>query len=104
MASTHIYSAYDDDLKFLSRRISEMGGLAEQMVAEAVRALVNGDTALAQKVISDDVILDHAEREIGDKAIVTIARRQPMAADLREIMGSIRIAADLERVGDLGKN
>ncbi|MBY3172296.1 MULTISPECIES: phosphate signaling complex protein PhoU [Rhizobium] len=104
MASTHIYSAYDDDLKFLSRRISEMGGLAEQMVAEAVRALVNGDTALAQKVISDDVILDHAEREIGDKAIVTIARRQPMASDLREIMGSIRIAADLERVGDLGKN
>ena len=104
MASTHIYSAYDDDLKFLSRRISEMGGLAEQMVSEAVRALVNGDTALAQKVISDDVILDHAEREIGDKAIVTIARRQPMAADLREIMGSIRIAADLERVGDLGKN
>ena len=104
MASTHIFSAYDDDLKFLSRRISEMGGLAEQMVAEAVRALVNGDTALAQKVISDDVILDHAEREIGDKAIVTIARRQPMASDLREIMGSIRIAADLERVGDLGKN
>jgi phosphate transport system protein len=104
MASTHIFSAYDDDLKFLSRRISEMGGLAEQMVSEAVRALVNGDTALAQKVISDDVILDHAEREIGDKAIVTIARRQPMAADLREIMGSIRIAADLERVGDLGKN
>jgi phosphate transport system protein len=104
MASTHIFSAYDDDLKFLSRRISEMGGLAEQMGADAVRALVNGDTALAQKVISDDVILDHAEREIGDKAIVTIARRQPMAADLREIMGSIRIAADLERVGDLGKN
>ena len=104
MASTHIYSAYDDDLKFLSRRISEMGGLAEQMVGESVRALVNGDTALAQKVISDDVILDHAEREIGDKAIVTIARRQPMASDLREIMGSIRIAADLERVGDLGKN
>ncbi|MBX4929755.1 phosphate signaling complex protein PhoU [Rhizobium binae] len=104
MASTHIYSAYDDDLKFLSRRISEMGGLAEQMVAESVRALVNGDTALAQKVISDDVILDHTEREIGDKAIVTIARRQPMASDLREIMGSIRIAADLERVGDLGKN
>ena len=104
MASTHIFSAYDEDLKFLSRRISEMGGLAEQMVSDAVRALVNGDAALAQKVISDDVILDHAEREINDKAIVTIARRQPMASDLREIMGSIRIAADLERVGDLGKN
>jgi phosphate transport system protein len=104
MASTHIHSAYDEDLKFLTRRISEMGGLAEQMVGEAVRALVNGDVSLAQKVISDDAILDHAEREVGDKAILTIARRQPMATDLREIMGSIRIAADLERVGDLGKN
>ncbi|MBN8950085.1 MULTISPECIES: phosphate signaling complex protein PhoU [unclassified Rhizobium] len=104
MVSTHILSAYDEDLKFLTRRIAEMGGLAEQMVSDSVRALVNSDTALAQKVISDDVILDHAEREVGDKAIVTIARRQPMAADLREIMGSIRIASDLERVGDLGKN
>jgi phosphate transport system protein len=104
MVSTHILSAYDEDLKFLTRRIAEMGGLAEQMVSDSVRALVNSDTGLAQKVISDDVILDHAEREVGDKAIVTIARRQPMAADLREIMGSIRIASDLERVGDLGKN
>ncbi|MBM7044527.1 MULTISPECIES: phosphate signaling complex protein PhoU [Rhizobium] len=104
MVSTHILSAYDEDLKFLTRRIAEMGGLAEQMVSDSVRALVQSDTGLAQKVISDDVILDHAEREVGDKAIVTIARRQPMAADLREIMGSIRIASDLERVGDLGKN
>jgi phosphate transport system protein len=104
MASTHILSAYDDELKYLTRRISEMGGQAEQMCADAVRALVNSDAALAQKVISDDVILDHAEREIQDKAIVTIAKRQPMAADLREIVGTLRIAADLERVGDLGKN
>ena len=69
-------------LKFLTRRIAEMGGLAEQMVSDSVRALVNGDTGLAQKVISDDVILDHAEREVGDKAIVTIARRQPIECAL----------------------
>ena len=104
MVSTHILSAYDEELKYLNRRISEMGGLAEQMCGDAVRALVNSDSALAQKVISDDVILDHAERDIQDKAIVTIAKRQPMAADLREIIGTLRIAADLERVGDLGKN
>ena len=104
MASNHIYSAFDEELKFLARRISEMGGLAEQMVSEAVQALVNSDAVLAQKVISDDAVLDAAEREIGDKAVIIIARRQPVAADLREIMGSIRIAADLERVGDLGKN
>ncbi|ATN32849.1 phosphate transport system regulatory protein PhoU [Rhizobium sp. ACO-34A] len=104
MSSSHIYSAYDEELKYLMRRISEMGGLAEQMVGDSVRALVNSDAALAQKVISDDVIMDAAEREIGDKAIVTIARRQPVAADLREIIGALRIANDLERVGDLGKS
>ncbi|MFA7413641.1 MAG: phosphate signaling complex protein PhoU [Rhizobium sp.] len=104
MSTSHIYSAFDEELKYLMRRISEMGGLAEQMVADSVRALVNGDVALAQKVISDDAIMDSAEREIGDKAIVTIARRQPVASDLREIIGTLRIANDLERVGDLGKS
>jgi phosphate transport system protein len=104
MGSTHIYSAFDEELKFLMRRISEMGGLAEQMVAESVRALVNSDAALAQKVISDDVLMDAMEREIGDKAVLTIAKRQPVASDLREIIGALRIAADLERVGDLGKS
>ncbi len=104
MASSHIYSPFDEELKFLMRRISEMGGLAEQMVAESVRSLVNSDAALAQKVISDDVVMDAMEREIGDKAVITIAKRQPVASDLREIIGALRIAADLERVGDLGKS
>jgi len=104
MGSNHIYSAFDEELKFLMRRISEMGGLAEQMVAESVRALVNSDAALAQKVISDDVLMDAMEREIGDKAVITIAKRQPVASDLREIIGALRIASDLERVGDLGKS
>jgi phosphate transport system protein len=104
MSSTHIYTPFDEELKYLTRRISEMGGIAEQMVADSVRALVNSDLALAQKVISEDAILDDAERQINEKAIVTIARRQPVASDLREIMGAVRIAADLERVGDLGKN
>ena len=56
------------------------------------------------KVIGDDAVLDEGQREIDDKAIVIIAKRQPMADDLREIIGAIRISADLERVGDLGKN
>src|SRR5882757_6889307 len=104
MQSVHIVSAYDEELKYLSKRIAAMGGHAERMVEQAVAALVNADPGLAEKVIRDDVVLDEGQREIDDKAIVIIAKRQPMATDLREIVGAIRISADLERVGDLGKN
>jgi len=104
MPAAHTVTAYDEELRWLVRRLSEMGGIAETMVADAVTALVTADTALAQRVISEDLLLDAAEREVGDKAILLIAKRQPMASDLREIIGSIRIASDLERVGDLGKN
>jgi phosphate transport system protein len=104
MPPAHTVSAYDEELQFLIRRIAEMGGIAERMVEESVRALVHSDTALSQKVISDDLMLDEAEREIGEKAVLIIAKRQPMASDLRDIIGSIRIAADLERVGDMAKN
>jgi phosphate transport system protein len=104
MQSVHIVSAYDEELKYLSKRIAAMGGHAERMVEQAVAALVNADPELAQKVIRDDTVLDEGQREIDDKAIIIIARRQPMATDLREIIGAIRISADLERVGDLGKN
>jgi phosphate transport system protein len=104
MGASHIYSVFDEELKYLARRIAEMGGMAEQMVSDAVRALVNADAALAQRVISQDVVMDEAEREIGERAVLMIAKRQPVAADLREIIGSLRIASDLERVGDLGKS
>ena len=104
MPDSHIVSSFDEELKYLIRRISEMGGMAERMVGDSVTALANGDAAAAQRVISEDIILDNAERDIGERAILVIAKRQPMAQDLREIMGSIRIAADLERVGDLAKN
>lgn len=104
MQSTHIVSAYDEELNYLARRIAAMGGHAERMVEQAVAALINADAGLAQKVIADDAVLDEGQREIDDKAIVVIARRQPMATDLREIVGTIRISADLERVGDLAKN
>jgi phosphate transport system protein len=104
MSTAHIYSVFDDELKHLSRRLAEMGGMAEQMVSDSIHALVTSDSALAQRVISEDTIMDATEREIGDKAILMIAKRQPVASDLREIIGSIRIASDLERVGDLGKS
>jgi phosphate transport system protein len=104
MQSQHIVRSFDEELKYLANRIAGMGGHAERMVDQAVSALVNSDAGLARKVIEDDAFLDEGQREIDDKAIVFIAKRQPMADDLREIIGAIRISSDLERVGDLGKN
>lgn len=104
MNTLHIVTSYDEDLSFLANKLAEMGGHAERMVEQAVAALVAGDAVQARRVIPDDALLDAAQREIDEHAIVVIGKRQPMAGDLREIIGSIRIAADLERVGDLGKN
>ena len=104
MQSSHIVRAYDQELAELGNRIAAMGGLAERMVDEAMSALVNADADLARKVIADDAALDEGQRWIDEQAVQIIARRQPVADDLREILGAIKIAADLERVGDLGKN
>jgi phosphate transport system protein len=100
----HTQKAYDKELELLERRIAEMGGIAEKMVIEAMDALSSSDAALAHKVIASDERLDTLQREIEETAILTIARRQPMAVDLREIISAIRVAGDLERVGDLAKN
>jgi phosphate transport system protein len=104
MQTVHIMNAFDQELQFLVTRIAGMGGQAEQMVDQAVHALVHHDFELARKVIADDEVLDEGQREIDEKAVVVIARRQPMADDLRAVIGAIRISSDLERVGDLGKN
>jgi phosphate transport system protein len=101
---SHTVTAYDDELRFVSDRIAEMGGHAERMVDRAVTALIKGDHAFSRTVIADDLLLDRWEREVIDKSILLIAKRQPMARDLREIVGAMRIASDLERIGDLGKN
>ena len=100
----HTIKAFDADLELLDRYISEMGGIAEKMLADAMDALASMNTELAQRVIATDPRLDMMQREIEDYCVRTIARRQPMAVDLREIVGVIRISADLERIGDLAKN
>ncbi|MEM8795749.1 MAG: phosphate signaling complex protein PhoU [Pseudomonadota bacterium] len=100
----HIVTAFDVDLKNLMTRISEMGGRAEGMVADSIIALARMDTELAQEVIDRDYTIDLLQREIDEAAILTIAKRQPMAEDLRVTISSIRISNDIERVGDLAKN
>ena len=99
----HIVSAYEDELTGLTQAISEMGGEAEAAIANAVRALLKLDHDLARRTIAHDRAIDAMQRRIDESAVSMIARRQPVAADLRVIFTAIHIASDLERVGDMAK-
>jgi phosphate transport system protein len=100
----HTLKVFDEDLQTLGRKVAEMGGLAEREVADSLAALGKRDTELAQRVVAGDGAIDDLQHEIEEKAVLTIARRQPMAVDLREIVAALRVSNDLERIGDLAKN
>jgi phosphate transport system protein len=100
----HTVTSFDEDLEHIDRLIRDMGDLSGTMLSTATRALLASDAGLAQRVVSDDAVMDAKQRELDDRAITLIAKRQPMAQDLRSVVGAIRMAADLERVGDLAKN
>jgi phosphate transport system protein len=104
LMAEHTTSAFDTDLRELMRMTAEMGGAAEWQVIEAVEALVTRDRERGRNVIGADAGLDLQQRDIERKAITTIAVRQPMAADLRDIVSVLHIANNLERIGDLAKN
>lgn len=100
----HTIKAFDADLQELGRMIAEMGGLAERLVGDALDALKAQNADLGDVIITSDARIDAMQHEIEEKAILTLARRQPMAVDLREIVGALRISNDLERIGDFAKN
>jgi len=104
MQSDHTAKAFDDDLQEINRLISEMGGLAERQIADSVDALIRRDITLGTNVVVADAEIDRLQRMIEERAVLVIARRQPMAVDLREVVGALRVAIDLERIGDLSKN
>jgi phosphate transport system protein len=101
--SEHIVTSYEDELTLLSQYISEMGGEVEAAVSNAVRALLKLDHQLARETIANDTRIDQMNARIDDMAVSMIARRQPMARDLRSIITAIHVANDLERVGDMAK-
>ena len=100
----HIVRSYEEELSLLNNKIAKMGGLAEKVLGQSFEALDRRDADLATATISEDEEIDQLQREIEEQAVVMIARRQPMAYDLRQIMAALRISADLERIGDFGKN
>jgi phosphate transport system protein len=100
----HTVTSFDEELGQIDKLIRDMADLAGSMVGASIRALLESDNAAAQRVISEDAIMDARQRELDDRAITLIAKRQPMALDLRTVLGAIRMAGDLERIGDLAKN
>jgi phosphate transport system protein len=100
----HIVSAFDEDLVEIQAKISEMGGLAEEVLSNALQAVQTRDSDLARKVIERDRAIDEMEHKVEENVVRVIALRQPVAQDLRVLIAALKIASVLERVGDLAKN
>src|SRR5688500_6174274 len=103
-SSGHTIKAFDEDLDRLRALISQMGGLAEHAIRESMRCLVSHDLDGAAKIVEDDKKLDALEIETEKRAVQLIALRAPMAADLRDVVASMKISSVVERIGDYAKN
>lgn len=102
--TAHTVKSFDDDLRQLRALIGEMGGLAKDQVDRSVAALIARDAEAAAAVVASDPRIDKLEAEVEQLAISTIARRAPMADDLREVIAALKISAVVERIGDYAKN
>ncbi|MEO7634691.1 MAG: phosphate signaling complex protein PhoU [Sphingomicrobium sp.] len=103
-ASGHTLKAFDEDIERLRALISQMGGLAEHAIGEAMRCLVQRDVEGAERVVDNDKKLDALEIETERRAVQLIALRAPMAGDLRDVVAALKISGVVERIGDYAKN
>jgi phosphate transport system protein len=99
----HIVTSYNEELLSLAQAIAEMGGQVEVAIENGTRALLKLYRELADLTIIADQRIDDMQRRIDEMAVSMIARRQPMASDLRAIITAIHVASDLERIGDMAK-
>jgi phosphate transport system protein len=103
-AREHTLKAFDADLDRLRALISQMGGLAEHAIGEAMRCLVQRDAEGAQRIVADDQKLDALEMETERRVVQLLALRSPMAGDLRDTVAALKISGVVERIGDYAKN
>jgi phosphate transport system protein len=100
----HIVKSFEQELKQLGDMLVEMGGLLESQLAAATNAVMQGDNASATLAMEQDPAVDALERGVEQLVIRMLALRQPMAGDLRQIVSSLKISSDLERIGDYAAN
>jgi phosphate transport system protein len=96
----HIYHQFDEDLEGLRGKVLRTGGLVERQLRDALKALEEQDSELAETVISRDHEINDMELEIDEDSALLLARRQPVASDLRLLISIIKTITDLERMGD----
>jgi phosphate transport system protein len=97
----HTDKQYEEELRSLRHELLEMGRAVETRIAQAIRALVNRDSDMAREVVEGDRIIDQMELRIDDHCVQIMARRQPVARDLRTVTTGLKLVVDLERIGDL---
>jgi phosphate transport system protein len=100
----HIVRSYDAELERLTGEIQRMGELALRQLRGAIDAVMDRDSDKAMRIVKDDAAIDALEHDIGQDVVRLLALRQPMARDLREVLAALRIAADIERIGDYAAN
>ncbi len=101
MRAPHTDREYEAELALLRQRVRTMGAVVRELLVGGVRALVDGDTRRAQEVIDRDAEIDRLEIELDEQCLRILARRQPVASDLRLIAATLKVVTDLERMGDL---
>ena len=101
---SHIVKSYDEQLRKLNDTLARMGGVVESQISAAMQALARRDPDLAMQTVEGDRRVDALEREVDAQVVNLLALRQPVASDLRLVVGSLRIASDLERMADYAKN
>lgn len=102
--SEHIVKSYDEELARLTGEILRMGDLAHKELEAAIDAAMERDSETAQRIVESDQDVDSLELEVSHDVIRLLALRQPMAGDLREVLAGLRIASDIERIGDYAAN
>ena len=102
--SDHTVKSFDEQLQALAALVAQMGGLTEAQLAAAIEAIARRDSQAAESAVSGDARIDALQTEIEERAVKLLALRQPMAVDLRDTLAAIKIAGELERIGDLAKN
>ncbi len=100
----HTDREYEAELRDVRERLLRMAGCVERMIADAARALIEGDLKLAQRTIDADEEVDSLEVETDELCLLMLAKRQPLASDLRMITLAMKMVTDLERIGDLAVN